>query len=247
MKLQLALDRPDLSRELELARQVDRYVDLIEAGTPLLIREGIRAVRELRRRHRGTMIVADIKVIDAGEPIAELAFAAGANVVTVLGCASNEVIERVVRSAQRYDGEVMADSLSVLDITGRTRELRELGVTSLCINRRGFKKLKTIGTNTATPRLVEEVSLPAGGIDVDELSGLKPLAGVTSARLLQASAGRGGQACAACATEFLSGDSLSGTTLLLSWFAVRRKTPLTAELLWSLRFLMPRHAEVNRR
>jgi 3-keto-L-gulonate-6-phosphate decarboxylase len=38
MKLQLALDRPDLSRELELARQVDRYVDLIEAGTPLLIR-----------------------------------------------------------------------------------------------------------------------------------------------------------------------------------------------------------------
>lgn len=185
MKLQLALDRPDLSRELELARQVDRYVDLIEAGTPLLIREGIRAVRELRRRHRGTMIVADIKVIDAGEPIAELAFAAGANVVTVLGCASNEVIERVVRSAQRYDGEVMADSLSVLDITGRTRELRELGVTSLCINRRGFKKLKTDRDETLRQlaELVEEVHLPvylAGGIDVDELSGLRevPLAGV---------------------------------------------------------------------
>jgi len=185
MKLQLALDRPDLSRELELARQVDRYVDLIEAGTPLLIREGIRAVRELRRRHRGTMIVADIKVIDAGEPIAELAFAAGANVVTVLGCASNEVIERVVRSAERYDGEVMADSLSVLDITGRTRELRELGVTSLCINRRGFKKLKTDRDETLRhlAELVEEVHLPvylAGGIDVDELSGLRavPLAGV---------------------------------------------------------------------
>jgi 3-hexulose-6-phosphate synthase len=185
MKLQLALDRPDLTRELELARQVDRYVDLIEAGTPLLIREGIRAVRELRRRHRGTMIVADIKVIDAGEPIAELAFAAGANVVTVLGCASNEVIDRVVRSAQRYDGEVMADSLSVQDIAGRTRELRELGVTSLCINRRGFKKLKTDRDETLRhlAELVEEVHLPvylAGGIDVDELSGLRevPLAGV---------------------------------------------------------------------
>jgi 3-hexulose-6-phosphate synthase len=185
MKLQLALDRPDLTRELELARLVDRYVDLIEAGTPLLIREGIRAVRELRRRHRGTMIVADIKVIDAGEPIAELAFAAGANVVTVLGCASNEVIDRVVRSAQRYDGEVMADSLSVPDIARRTRELRELGVTSLCINRRGFKKLKTDRDETLRhlAELVEEVHLPvylAGGIDVDELSGLRevPLAGV---------------------------------------------------------------------
>ena len=76
MKLQLALDTPDLTHELELAGKVAAYVDLIEAGTPLLIREGIRAVRELRRRHRGRPIVADIKVIDDGEPIAELAFTA---------------------------------------------------------------------------------------------------------------------------------------------------------------------------
>src|SRR6188508_2201229 len=107
MKLQLALDRPDLAQALEVVAQAAPYVDLIEAGTPLLIREGIRAVRELRRRYRGRAIVADIKVIDAGEPIAELAFAAGANVVTVLGCASDEVIERVVRSARRYEGTVM--------------------------------------------------------------------------------------------------------------------------------------------
>lgn len=63
MKLQLALDTPDLAHELELAGKVAAQVDLIEAGTPLLIREGIRAVRELRRRHRGCPIVADIKVV----------------------------------------------------------------------------------------------------------------------------------------------------------------------------------------
>src|SRR5262247_4214382 len=140
MKLQLALDTPDLTHELDLAGKVAAYVDLIEAGTPLLIREGIRAVRELRRRHRGRPIVADIKVIDAGEPIAELAFAAGAAVVTVLGNASDELIERVVSSAQRYDGHVMADSLAVPNITERARRLRELGVNSLCVNRPGFKR-----------------------------------------------------------------------------------------------------------
>ena len=43
MKLQLAWN-PDLTGELELAGRVAAYVDLIEAGTPLLIREGIRAV-----------------------------------------------------------------------------------------------------------------------------------------------------------------------------------------------------------
>ncbi len=186
MKLQLALDTPDLAHELELAGKVAAQVDLIEAGTPLLIREGIRAVRELRRRHRGRPIVADIKVIDAGEPIAELAFAAGATVVTVLGCAADEVIERVVRSAKRYDGQVMADSLSLSNVPERARQLRDLGVDSLCINRRGFKRIKGLNREerlSQLAELIEQIDLPvylAGGIDVAELTALRelPLAGV---------------------------------------------------------------------
>jgi 3-hexulose-6-phosphate synthase len=186
MKLQLALDTPDLTHELELAGKVAAYVDLIEAGTPLLIREGIRAVRELRRRHRGRPIVADIKVVDAGEPIAELAFAAGATVVTVLGNASDELIERVVRSANRYDGQVMADSLTVTNIPERARQLRDLGVSSLCVNRRGFKRVKGLNREERIGQieeLVEKIELPvylAGGIDTAELASLRelPLAGV---------------------------------------------------------------------
>jgi len=186
MKLQLALDTPDLTHELELAGKVAAYVDLIEAGTPLLIREGIRAVRELRRRHRGRPIVADIKVVDAGEPIAELAFAAGATVVTVLGNASDELIEHVVRSANRYDGQVMADSLTVTNILERARQLRDLGVSSLCVNRRGFKRVKGLNREERIGQiaeLVEKIELPvylAGGIDTAELALLRelPLAGV---------------------------------------------------------------------
>jgi 3-hexulose-6-phosphate synthase len=184
MKLQLALDTPDLARELALAGKVAAHVDLIEAGTPLLIREGIRVVRELRRRHRGRPIVADIKVIDAGEPIAELAFAAGANVVTVLGCAPDEVFERVVRSAKRYDGQVMADSLSVTNIPERARQLSELGVDSLCLNRRGFKRAKNREERISQiAELIAKIDLPvylAGGIDLTELTFLRelPLAGV---------------------------------------------------------------------
>ncbi|MCW5970564.1 MAG: orotidine 5'-phosphate decarboxylase [Blastocatellales bacterium] len=185
MKLQLALDRPDLAQALDVVAQVAQYVDSIEAGTPLLIREGIRAVREIRRRYRGRAIVADIKVIDAGEPIAELAFAAGANVVTVLGCASDEVIERVVRSARRYEGSVMADSLSVGNIPERALQLRDLGVASICINRRGLKNQKGAPEDLMKRlvSLVSEIELPvylAGGIDQTELPMLYdvPLAGV---------------------------------------------------------------------
>src|SRR5262249_50381574 len=185
MKLQLALDTPDLTHELELAGKVAAYVDAIEAGTPLLIREGIRAVRELRRRHRGRPIVADIKVIDAGEPIAELAFAAGATIVTVLGLAPNSLIERVVRTAQRYDGHVMADSLSLTNIPERAGQLRDLGIHSICINRRGFRRerLNREEKFHQLSDLIRKIDLPvylAGGIDLAELTLLRglPLAGV---------------------------------------------------------------------
>lgn len=184
MKLQLALDRPDLAHALQVVGHAAAYVDSIEAGTPLLIREGIRAVRELRRKYRGRAIVADIKVIDAGDPIAEMAFAAGANVVTVLGCASDDVIERVVHAARRYEGVVMADSLGVTNIPERALRLLELGVGSICINRRGFRKQR--GGEEGLKRLLNalhEIEFPvylAGGIDVDELAELRntALAGV---------------------------------------------------------------------
>lgn len=184
MKLQLALDHPDLTRELDIAARTVKYMDFIEAGTPLLIREGIRAVRELRRRCR-CPVVADIKVVDAGEPIAELAFAAGAKVVTVLGCASDEVIKRVVKSAKKYDGEVMADSLGVLNLIERAKELRDLGVTSLCLNRRGMKARRATQPENLKQlkAQVDEIELPvylAGGIDLQELIALRKisLAGV---------------------------------------------------------------------
>lgn len=184
MKLQLALDHPDLTRELDIAARTVKHVDFIEAGTPLLIREGIRAVRELRRRCR-CPVVADIKVVDAGEPIAELAFAAGAKIVTVLGCASDEVIKRVVKSAKKYDGEVMADSLGVVNLIERAKELHDLGVDSLCLNRRGMKARRATQADNLRQlkAQIDEIELPvylAGGIDLQELIALRkiPLAGV---------------------------------------------------------------------
>jgi 3-keto-L-gulonate-6-phosphate decarboxylase len=96
------------------------------------------------------------------------------------------LIERVVRSANRYDGQVMADSLGVQDIPERARQLKSLGVDSLCINRRGFKRVKGLSRDDRIGQineLIDNVDLPvylAGGIDIGELSLLRelPIAGV---------------------------------------------------------------------
>ena len=44
---------------------------------------------------------ADLKIMDAGEHEANLAFNAGADIVTVLGVAHDETIRGVVRAARR--------------------------------------------------------------------------------------------------------------------------------------------------
>ena len=85
MKLQLALDDIPLAAVLALVEHVRAYIDIIEVGTPFLYAEGLAAVRELRRRFPEKEILADMKIMDAGEYETRQALAAGADYVTVLG------------------------------------------------------------------------------------------------------------------------------------------------------------------
>ena len=90
--LQLVLDHENLSRALKVAREaLPGGVDWLEAGTPLIKSEGLDAVRTLRREFPSATIVADMKVMDAGRLETECAAKAGANIVHVLGPASDSI------------------------------------------------------------------------------------------------------------------------------------------------------------
>jgi 3-keto-L-gulonate-6-phosphate decarboxylase len=88
--LQLALDLPSLDACRAIVAGLDPAPVRAEAGTPLLLHEGMRAVEWLRGAlgPAGT-VVADTKICDAGARIARDAFAAGADVVTVVGAAAD--------------------------------------------------------------------------------------------------------------------------------------------------------------
>src|SRR5690554_5121426 len=106
VKLQLALDGTlDAARAvLEAAHS---YVDVIEIGTPLIFREGVAAVRWARAAYPGKAILADLKIMDAGEAEAAIAFEAGAGVVTVLGAAADATVCGAVRAARQHGGQIM--------------------------------------------------------------------------------------------------------------------------------------------
>ncbi len=127
-QLQLALDFANLAQALRVAHEAwAGGVRRLEAGTPLIKSEGLDVVRQLRAEFPDATIVADMKVMDAGRAEVEMATKAGANVVTVLGAASDATIAECLEAAQRYGAQIMVDLIEVPNLAERAQQAQELG------------------------------------------------------------------------------------------------------------------------
>lgn len=102
--LQLALDHTSLQAAQRDVATLADHVDIVEAGTILCLTEGLNAVRALREQCPDKIIVADWKVADAGETLAEQAFGAGANWMTIICAAPLATVERGHEVALRRGG-----------------------------------------------------------------------------------------------------------------------------------------------
>lgn len=134
MKLQLALDDISLVDALILTQKVRNYVDIIEIGSPFIIDEGMRAVREFRRYFPEKEILADTKIMDAGDYEAELTFLAGADYCTVLGATDTRTVQGCLDAAKRYNKKVFVDMICVKDVEDRVAELESIGVDCIGVH-----------------------------------------------------------------------------------------------------------------
>ena len=134
MKLQIALDTLTIEECISLLDETKDYVDVIEVGTPFIIEEGMRPVREFKKRYPGLEVLVDAKIMDAGELEAECAFKAGADIVTVLGASNDETILGAVKAAKKYGGKIMIDMIAVKNLAERTAELDAMGVDYICVH-----------------------------------------------------------------------------------------------------------------
>jgi 3-hexulose-6-phosphate synthase len=102
-------------------------VDWLEAGTPLIIAEGMNGVRALRAEFPNVPIVADLKTMDGGWLEAEMMAKAGATHVVVMERAHAETIKMVVKAGKDFGIQVMGDNLAAPDKIDAARRLEELG------------------------------------------------------------------------------------------------------------------------
>ena len=191
-KLQLAIDTLTPQEALLLVEQVRPYVDLIEAGTPFIKRFGLGVLARFRQVAPDKLLVADMKTMDAGAYEAAIAFDAGADSVTVLGCATDETILGALQEANKRDRHMVVDLIAVRDQVQRAQQLEWFGVhyigihTGLDQQARGatpLSDLKQIRAAVHTPLAV------AGGINahsMNDIAALEPAIIIVGSHITQA-------------------------------------------------------------
>lgn len=127
MQLQFAIDTLSTETALELAAQAAPSVDILELGTPLIKSAGVAAITAMKEAHPDKTVFADLKTMDAGELEADMAFAAGADLVTVLGVAGDSTITGAVAAGKKHGKGVVVDLIGVADKAARAREVVALG------------------------------------------------------------------------------------------------------------------------
>jgi 3-hexulose-6-phosphate synthase len=126
--VQISLDLTDIGEALETAAVAMRAgVDWLEAGTPLILAEGLHGVRRLREAFPGVPIVADLKTMDGGYLEAEMMAKAGATHVVVMARAHEETIKCVVKAGADFGCKVMGDNLGCPDMVAAAKALEDLG------------------------------------------------------------------------------------------------------------------------
>lgn len=196
-KIQLAIDSLDWNRALELAELASPYVDILEAGTPLIKSVGIRIVTELKARHPGELVLADLKSSDVGGYEANMAFEAGADIVTTQGITTLATIAEVQREADKWKRRAEVDMTGVADPVARAAEVRKVGV-SLVLYHRSIDEELTAGAqwNDAACAAVQQMCdlgmdvAVAGGVNIELLPSLcgAPIYNIVVGRAITAQA-----------------------------------------------------------
>ncbi|NLC96694.1 MAG: 3-hexulose-6-phosphate synthase [Erysipelotrichaceae bacterium] len=134
MKLQIALDDIDLESALEVVKQIEDVVDIIEIGTPFMMLYGMKAVETFKTNFPQKLVLCDAKIMDAGKLESKLTFDYGADIVTVLGVTDDLTIIDVVKEAHANNKQVMVDMICVENLKERIETIEELGVDIIAVH-----------------------------------------------------------------------------------------------------------------
>jgi len=173
MILQVALDLIDIEQAISIAEKATRGgAHWLEVGTPLIKKEGMRAVELMKRRFPDRKIVADLKTMDVGSLETEIAAHHGADVVTVLGVANDKTIQDAVAVARKYGIKVMVDLIGVKDKVERAKQVEKMGIHYISVHTGIDEQARGKNPLEDLEKVVKAVKIPvavAGGLNLETI------------------------------------------------------------------------------
>jgi 3-hexulose-6-phosphate synthase/6-phospho-3-hexuloisomerase len=133
--VQLALDFATVDEALKAAEiGVRAGVDILEAGTPLIVSEGVRCVGAIVAAFPQMPVLADFKTMDSGFKNVLLTKAQGGHYMTVCANAPDETVLSAIRQGKESGIYVVADTIGVKDQTSRARQCAAWGVDMIYLH-----------------------------------------------------------------------------------------------------------------
>ncbi|UDM32109.1 orotidine 5'-phosphate decarboxylase / HUMPS family protein [Lentilactobacillus laojiaonis] len=115
MKLQVAIDRVSLDYAIELANKLDGIVDVIELGTSLVKDYGLITIKQKLPSLKKSQLLLDLKTIDEGVYEFDKGFETGADILTVMGGASVDTLEKVYKQTEELGKTMLIDLMEIND------------------------------------------------------------------------------------------------------------------------------------
>jgi 3-hexulose-6-phosphate synthase len=163
--VQLALDFPTIDEALRMAEiGVRAGVDILEAGTPLIVAQGVECIGRLARVFPGHPILADYKTMDSGGKNVLLTQKQGAHYMTVCANAADETVKAAIAAGRQTGIKVVTDMIGVKDIAARASVVAHWGVDMIYLHYAADQR-RADGARDSTQWLttvLEVVDVPVG-------------------------------------------------------------------------------------
>ena len=169
--IQIALDQTNLPAAIEVANNVESFVDVIEVGTILAFAEGMTAVSTLRKNHPDHILVCDMKTTDGGAILARMAFEAGADWITVSAAAHIATIGACKKVADEFNGEIQIEIYGNWTMDD-AQSWVDLGISQAIYHRSRDAELAGVGWTEED--LVKMRALSELGIELSITGGIVP-------------------------------------------------------------------------
>ena len=121
--VQLALDFPTIEEAIAAAEVGLRAgVDILEAGTPLIVAQGAGVIGQLARAFPNMPILADYKTMDSGFKNVLITQREGGHYMTVCANSPDETVQSAIAEGKKTGIKVVTDTIGVKDQAARVRQ-----------------------------------------------------------------------------------------------------------------------------